>query len=71
MCIETQPSMATEEPEPAQGSPRPKWQRLDQKDERGLVKDTTAPTEKIATMEHTTTLELIHEPQPIITAKSQ
>ena len=52
-------------------SPRPKRRRLDQKDGRGLVKDTTAPIENFAPTEPTTTLELIREPQPIITAQSQ
>ena len=69
--VETQPSTTTKEQELAQGSHRPRRRRWNQKDGRGLVKDTTAPTEKIATMEHTTTLELIREPQPIITAQSQ
>ena len=44
---------------------------MDRKDEHRLVKDTVVWVEHYAPTEPTSTLELIHEPRPIITAQSQ
>ena len=68
---EAQPTASQEEQEMTHGSPKPKHRRLDRKDGRGLVKDTTPRVEHSALAEATTTLELISEPRPIITAQSQ
>ena len=45
-----------------QESPRPKRRRLDRKDGRGLVKDTTAPVNASAPTKPIPTLEIIWEP---------
>ena len=57
--------MHEQETKQCQESPSPKQCRLDRKDGRRLVKDTTA-VDCSASTDPNTTLELIREPRPII-----
>ena len=82
--LENRTEIATEQDdEPRQEGSRPKWRHLDRKDGHRLVKDTTGATESTTetktttspgdsvAADQTTTLEIIREPRPIITAQSQ
>ena len=65
------PTTPQDEQETTRESLKPKRRRLDRKDGRRLVKDTAPRIEDPALKVATTTLELISEPRPIITAQLQ